>query len=191
MPKDTSWLTADFIRAAINYHVADIHCDVAWRALSDSVAYLSDERYLKLLSLFRAQVDYFYNKKGYKDVGIRRAADEFCRRGCVQSSEETYAYTVGECVSFYRTYAARVDLLRNTLVSLFDVAGDTFEDITDAMPLFGDKFCRRRFTSEDSVLSAGKRLPLRWRDFIGHEHYICMALACACRQFAVGEALQI
>lgn len=179
-------LPAELISAAVCVHQANKDYESQWIKFWLSIRPVKKTRFWELLNLFRKEVEVFcFNYK--RTNGVEDAAWEFFRKALVGQA----SYSAQEAYGFVKAYEKVKSILDKRHASLFDYCGDGFGDLIDSLPLAGEEFFGRKFSTESELHSAIKELSGGWAAFIEGENYVEMMLEDAAKKYTLSVARDV
>jgi hypothetical protein len=176
---------AELISAAVEVNRADKAYFEQWCRFWATVKPIGKSRFWELLKLFRNEIEvYCFNYK--RTNGVEDAAWEFFRKVLTGQA----SYSAQEAYGFVKAYEKIKSLLDKKHAALSDYCGDGFGDLMDSLPLAGEEFFGRRFTTESDLNCAVNELGVNWSNFIHGENYVEMMLEDAAKKYTLVVARQ-
>jgi len=180
MTKERVELSAELTSAAVGVLRANHAYRQAWFGFWATVEPVKKTRFWELLKLFRAEIEQYYF--GYKRTdGVEDAANEIFRKALVGDA----SYSMQEAYGFVKAYSKARSILDKRHAKLFDYCGDGFGDLMDSLPLAGEEFFGRKFSTEDELHNAVNELGAKWAGFINGENYIASRLEDAAKRYTL------
>lgn len=175
-------LSANLISTALDVRRANAEYTKQWNVFWQGVKPVTKARFWELLQLFRKEIEVYCFNYG-RTNGVEDAAWEFFRKVLTGESK----YSEAEAYGFVKAYEKAKHLLDKRLAKLFEFGGDEFDDLMDSLPLVGEEFFGREFSTEAELYSALNGLGPKWKKFIHSENYVEMYLEDAAKKFTLSR----